>query len=370
MASISLLLLLASALPLAVHARKPSSSAPATTSSSGNTKPLQFSSPLQSYTIFDKAALASGDHASPRRRFLPRFRTGLLAERRARELLLEERRSGIGFAANDDDERLSGGGSWAEASAAADKRQEKALEQRVEAAHDAAVKSYDVRSASQRSLRAAARAPATSDAASGGKYQFVGVVQDGTGGKKHEDGVTWYARKKPRSAKWNIRLIHVNRDAVLRELFVKGKVDVYGKYINDGLASAQSAAFAAADGSGNEAARAEEEQLGLKPVVKAQYTIKERSWRNLYNFSPRRMFTAPSGSYWRERRLRPGIYTDGTTVYESVYRYRDGVNGMKPLASLGRVLESPGTLGLGVEEKMHIVERLRNGDAPDVVVEK
>lgn len=359
------LLCLLTATLCAVDARRGTSAAPAApTSSSGDTQTLRFSSPLQSYTIFDKAALAADGAASPRRRFLPRFRTGLLAERRAREVLMEERRRGIGFGDDDDADAGGGEGGWADASAAADRRQEKARERRVEAAYDAAVQGHDVRTASQRSLRAASRSPATSGATSG-KYQFVGVVQDGKVGQKAEPaGVTWYARNKPRQSKWNVRLVHVNRDAVLRELFVKGKVDVYGKYVNEGLAATQSAAFAAADAAG-----ADEEQLGLKPVVKAHYAVKERSWKNLYNFSPRRMFTTPSGAFWRERRLSPGLYTDGTTVYESVYRYRDGKNGMKPLAKMSRFLESPSALGLGVEEKMNIVARLRDGDAPDVVVE-
>lgn len=287
-------------------------------------------------------------------------------------MLLDEQRSGIGFNDYDDDDILdadeSSNGSWAEASAAADERKEKAMETRVEAAYDAAVKGFDERVASQRSLRAASRSPATS-AASSGKYQFVGVVNDGKGTRKPDPaGVTWYARKKPRGSKWNARLVHVNRDAVLRELFVKGKVDVYGTYVNEGLASSQAAAFAAAETSGRDVA--EEEQPGMRPLVKAQYAIKERSWKTLYNFSLRRMFTTASGSFWRERRISPGVYTDGTTIYESVYRYRDGKNGMKPVAKMSRFLESPGALGLGVEEKMNIVERLKKGDQPDVVVEK
>ena len=56
-------------------------------------------------------------------------------------------------------------------------------------------------------------------------------------------------------------------------------------------------------------------------------------------------------------------------MYESVYRYRDGKNGMKPVAKLSNYLSSPST-GSGIEEKLRAVERLKGGDAPDVVVEK
>lgn len=348
----SVLLLLA---PLLVAAAAQKSSAPAAaTSSSGNAKPLQFTSPLQSYTIFDKSALASSDGASPRRKFLPRFRAGLMAERRAKEALMDEQRRGIGL--EDDGFESGSSGGWAEASAAADERKKKAMEKRVEAAYDAAVRGYDERVAAKK-----AAAPA---AASSGGYQFVGVVNDGKSSKKG-GAVTWYARKKPSNSKWNVRLVHVNRDAVLRDLFVKGKVDVYGKYVNEGL---DKAAFAAAETSGEDVEDGEEkENPGMKPLIKGNYIVKERSWKTLWNFSPKRMFTAPSGSFWRERRINPGLYTDGTTVYETVYRYRDGKNGMKPVAQLSNFLSSP---GLGYEEKMRVVERLKGGDEPDVVVEK
>lgn len=353
------LLLLASPPLLLVRAQK--SGAPTTTSSSGNARLLQFSSPLQSYTVFDRSALSSSDRASPRRKFLPRFRAGLAAEKRAKEVALEEQRRGM-FDADDEDEEdesIRSDGGWAEASAAADERRRKAVERRAEAAHDAAVKGHDER-VSARALRASSVAKAAATPGGGGKYQFVGVVHDGKSSEKSGGDVTWYARKKSRNAKWNVRLVHVNRDAVLRDLFVKGKVDVYGRYVNEGI---DEAAFSAADADGD----AEGDRAGMKPRIRARYAVRERSWKNLWNFSPRRMFAAPSGSFWRERRIGPGLYTDGTTVYESVYRYRDGKNGMKPVATLSSFLASP---GVGYEEKMRVVERLKGGEGPDVVVEK
>mmetsp|Transcript_947 Transcript_947/g.2038 ORF Transcript_947/g.2038 Transcript_947/m.2038 type:complete len:369 (-) Transcript_947:76-1182(-) len=362
---ISLLLLASSSSPscLVVNAQK--SSAPATTSSSGNAKPLQFSSPIQSYTIFDKSALSSPDYVSPRQKFLPRFRTGLMAEKRAKEVLMDEQRSGIIFDDDDDDDLdESSTGSWAEASAAADERKKKATEKRVEAAYDAAVKGYDGR-VSARALKASSSPAAIAAASSSSaKYQFVGVVHDGKSGSgvEKKDGVTWYARKKPRGSNWNVRLVHVNRDAVLRDLFIKGKIDVFSKYTNKGI---DKAAFAAAETSGEDV-EGEDKKPGMKPLIKAQYTVKERSWKTMWNFSMRRFFTTSSGSFWRERRINPGLYTDGTTVYESVYRYRDGKNGMKPVAKLSNFLASP---GLGYEEKMRVVDRLKGGDDPDVVVE-
>jgi hypothetical protein len=57
------------------------------------------------------------------------------------------------------------------------------------------------------------------------------------------------------------------------------------------------------------------------------------------------------------------LYTDGTNVYESVYRYRDGKNGMKPVGKLEKYVKS---LGGDAEERVR--EKLTG--VPDVVVEK
>jgi hypothetical protein len=373
MRGVVVLLLLTTAMVVVRAAPRSSSGggvAPPPPSSSGSTSgsPLRFASPLQSYTIFDRSVAASPDLVPPRRKFLPRFRAGLVAEKAAREVLAEEQRRGIVAPTDDEDDDVDGGG-WAEASAAADERRRKAAEARVEAAHDAAVKAYDERRVAATSRRGGVVAPpaTTTSGDDGDKLQFVGVVNDGRAaaaprGDDDDDGgvapVTWYARKRPKGSRWNVRLVHVNRDAVLRDLFVGGKVDVYGRYANEGPPSSSGEAFAAADN---------EDAASARPSVTARYAIRERSWRTLWNFSPRRMLSAPSGSFWRERRVTPGLYTDGSTVYESVYRYRDGRNGMKPVAKLGTFLSST---GIGQEEKMRIVERLKGGDEPDLVVEK
>lgn len=69
--------------------------------------------------------------------------------------------------------------------------------------------------------------------------------------------------------------------------------------------------------------------------------------------------------YWRERRLPPGLYTDGGTVYEASYRYHDGRNGMHRRSSLPEYLRSR---AVPQRQKERILRRLA-GDAPDVVLE-
>lgn len=70
--------------------------------------------------------------------------------------------------------------------------------------------------------------------------------------------------------------------------------------------------------------------------------------------------------YWRERRLPPGLYTDGETVYEASYRYTDGRNGMHRKSSLQQFLASP---KVPEKQKKRILHRL-DTDAPDLVLEE
>lgn len=70
--------------------------------------------------------------------------------------------------------------------------------------------------------------------------------------------------------------------------------------------------------------------------------------------------------YWRERRVRPGLYTDGNTVYEASYRYRDGRNGMHRTSSFQKFLASK---GFSKKQKDTITKRLKE-DSPDIVLEE
>jgi hypothetical protein len=63
--------------------------------------------------------------------------------------------------------------------------------------------------------------------------------------------------------------------------------------------------------------------------------------------------------------LPRGLYTDGKTVYEASYRYRDGRNGMHRVSSLQQFLSSK---GVESSQKERILRRLTS-DAPDIVLE-
>jgi hypothetical protein len=59
------------------------------------------------------------------------------------------------------------------------------------------------------------------------------------------------------------------------------------------------------------------------------------------------------------------LYTDGMTVYEASYRYRDGRNGMHKVSSLQQYL---GSRAVNSKEKEGILKKLKDAE-PDVVLE-
>jgi len=292
--------------------------------------PLQFLSPLQSLTLFSKTDVAN--HRTPRDEFLPKFSEGLAAEKRARARIAKE-------AGSFDDDDVDVGEGWEKKSEEEERRRVKGEEERVGGAYD----------------RAAALVGRKVDgnAFPRSKYQFVGVIQQpsGSGGDKK---VKWYAKKRAAGSKWNLRLVHVNREAIVKDLYGRGKVDIYGEYVNTGKANQVPSGI-----------KGDTSTMPM-PIVEGKYTVKERSWRTLWNFNAKHFFTDSSGAFWRERRLSPGLYTDGRVVYQNHYRYTDGKNGMKPVALLSQFLKA-GNLDEKVQEKL--VRRLKE-DSPDVVIEE
>jgi hypothetical protein len=71
--------------------------------------------------------------------------------------------------------------------------------------------------------------------------------------------------------------------------------------------------------------------------------------------------------YWRERRLPPGIYTDGSLVYQTTYRYRDGRNGMRKLQSLSKYLDDKKNK-VDTATKDKLMKKMKNYN-PDLVLE-
>ena len=57
-------------------------------------------------------------------------------------------------------------------------------------------------------------------------------------------------------------MLHVNKDAIVRDMFTSGKVDIMGKYVNTGKSADEVK---------------EGEQPSLRPLIKGEYSVKPRT---------------------------------------------------------------------------------------------
>jgi len=265
-----------------------------------------LNSPLKTLTMFDESA----KRGSARVTFLERFKGGIASQKRAGKEMQEEearrRKEEEEGVLSEVDELVESSsdeteaGQWAEYTLSKEEAAMLEKRRKMEEAFDKGFNSVRIRSKDKDRARVTSKTK---------EYQMVGVVMG-------EEGVKWYARKKPKNAMWNVRLVHVDKAAVLRDMFVNGQIDVFAKYENKGRASTET------DSSG---------AVFVEPV----YSIRQRNWRTLWNFNPLNYLTQRSGMYWREKRLpRQGLYTDGKSLFQSTYRYTEGKNGMKPIANL------------------------------------
>jgi hypothetical protein len=200
---------------------------------------IRIVSPLQSLTIVDAETRekARQQPSTPRARFLPKYKAGLEAETRTRQALAEKRKDQL-------KEVDATSPAWYKDASAAERRSRTIEERMAEEAFDRAVAPF----ISEEKLieKAAGRKKG---------FQFVGVVHSsGAGGKPP---ITWYARKKPSNSNWSVRLVHVNRDAIIKDLFDQGKIDIFARYGNTGRLN---------------------EATGL-PVIRSDYSVRERSWK-------------------------------------------------------------------------------------------
>lgn len=191
---------------------------------------VRFASPLQSLTIYDEKNKTD----SPRSQFLVKYQAGLKAEAAKRKEISGKRKGYFPTPGESD---------WAEKASRAERLGKKQEDRILEEAFETGAASVDISSPSSEE---------SSDNANS-DYQFVGVVNRAS----DEKPITWYARKKPADSKWSMRLVHVNRDAIIKDLFNRGKVDVFAKYGNTG--------------------KSDEETN--RCLIKPTYEVRERSWR-------------------------------------------------------------------------------------------
>ena len=202
----------------------------------GNIRGLQFASPLQSLTIPDEEAKETLND-TPRSRFLPKFRLGLKAEVQTRRKLMSSRTKEMTDSARSDPD-------WAKKAADAEEERRDKEDEIVEQVYDTALASLDAGDGKEKKSKSKK---------SVNEYQFVGVIDP----KEEKKPISWYARKKPSNAKWSVRLVHVNKDVIIKDLFDQGKVDIFATYKNTGKV---------------------DEETNTR-VVTAKYEVRERSWK-------------------------------------------------------------------------------------------
>jgi hypothetical protein len=196
---------------------------------------LRVLSPLRALTIWDPEI--KDEPPTARSRFLPVFRARLEAETEARKELKQKK---------DQELQASATSGWAGSAARSDRRRRKLEESLVEAASDqAAAKAMETLIASA----VAAKKTTKND----NQYQFVGVVNAKASGPP----IKWYARKKPAGSKWSVRLVHVDKAAIITDLFRRGEVDIVAKYKNTGTINPETNI----------------------PVIESEYSVRERSFR-------------------------------------------------------------------------------------------
>lgn len=327
---------------------------------------VTFAPGLRTFTIYDHD-ITSFDNRTitvRREKFLQRVKAGLEAERPIRktfqakldsleqDMVRQMQRSGESSAGVNEivmDEEV-----W-EKKLNEEKR--KLLEQEeleAQAAFDRGFSSIKEEKSAVESAK-----PTSPSIKSTNKYQYVGVINaPRIKGKESVDNaavpsnifksVQWYARKKPKKSNWTLRLVHVDRAAILHHFFQKGKIDIYAEYRNTGEVNPQTG----------------------KIVVNPVYTARPRNLFTLWNVNPiKALFLDRSGHKNRERRIPGGIYTDGAKVYQSSYDFHYGRNGMKLLSNnLGKYLNETTLFSREKAEKFK-EKLLQERKSPDVVVE-
>jgi hypothetical protein len=206
---------------------------------------MRFASPLQALTIWD----TEQEPVTPRDKYLVKLKAGLQAERKVRE---ELKKSHEVYMSKQD----TSSPEWAAKAVRYEKMRKVREERLVEKAFDEAVRRVETAQLEQNT---------ESKTETRSKFQFVGVINS----RESNKPVTWYSRPKPPHAKWSLRLLHVNRDAIIKDLFDQGKVDLFAKYSNEG--------FKKVDTNDDSASDVTNSQNEL--VVKGKYLVRERSWR-------------------------------------------------------------------------------------------
>ena len=170
----------------------------------------------------------------------------------------------------------------------------------------------------------------------GTKYQFVGIINEKSG------RVEWHCRRAKTSKGFKLRMLQVNKNAMIRDMLLDKSVDVYVTYRNSGKVNPENGKF----------------------LIEPKYELKDRRWANGWNTSAKSLknFLQPKN---REPRVPKGVYTDGSMCYRPKYLYTTGVNVFVPIGGLRDMIRQG---QVTKEELKKLTKRVKNG-TPDVVRE-
>lgn len=345
-------------------------------------KKLRFASPLQALTIWDPESKSTTSAAptalimrndanntitknstQARHAFLPKYKVALQTENAVRIKMAQGGDLGMDDDAVEQLAKASSMKNWFQKAASLDMKKRLMQEAAIDKIVDDAVEEH----CQQSSVESVAAARTHKNP---NHYQFVGVIQkrdpeegaaaavDGEVTAPSAESIKWYARKKPKKSNWSLRVVHVDKEAIVTDLFRRGKVDIFSTYQNTGAKKVIKKKF---DDDGNEIKSKLIPSVANK--VEGHYHIVERSWRTLWNVRPKHFFTDSSGHYWRERRLKQGLYSDGKQVFESSYDFKNGKNGMHKVSTVEQFAKSK---KVDVSVKKGLLKRFKE-DSPDIV---
>jgi hypothetical protein len=258
---------------------------------SPNTRKLvQIASPLQSLTIWDDD-VKNDEKSIPtlRQLFLEKFRLGLLAEKQSRDELV--RTNQLQSTAVLDGTIDPNSPNWINTVLYKEQKQiydnEKFIESAYDNAIDKASKEYKQQQIQSRLRRIQKRKSLSKNQRQ--KYQFVGVINNKKIGKvkstdkegqhvqNQQQPITWYAREKPIDSTWTVRLVHVNRRSIIKDLFDNGKIDIFASYKNLGPSTSSSTTATASTSSENQVSSTS--STSLQPKVVAEYSVRKKTWK-------------------------------------------------------------------------------------------
>lgn len=233
-------------------------------------KNVRIVSPLRSFTIWDDDIIHNNNNVIKTRRefFLERFRIGLQAEVDAMKKTMMQSSTSTMVDPNDPNWSIRIEKEYRNIDSKNDKL--------IERAYDNAIQQFQ----HEEKMKKKQHKHKHNNNNYKSLYQFVGVINHHN---KKDEPITWYTRRKRNLTKdWTIRLIHVDRNMILYDLFRNSKLDIYGTYNNHGIDNNNEPLndpSSTTTGSGSSTITAATINNNYQPTITSQYHVRSKSWK-------------------------------------------------------------------------------------------